>query len=241
MKTLYITDLDGTLLNKDQKVSPKSIEIINRLIDKGLLFTYATARSIVSASKVTEGLDITIPVVTGNGVSIVHPQSHKLISTLAFTKQEKNQLAESLKKRQIYPLVRAYVDGQDKCIWVKNKENPALCNYLNEPVRKIDPRLYPVSEFDDLWQGEVFYIICMGFEGELDSLYEDIRQQEKYRSLLTQQLYNTDFWLEIMPEQATKSNAILGLKKCSIVTVSYVLGMALMTLQCFRLQMNVMR
>ena len=53
-KTLYVTDLDGTLLNTQDRISPLSIQIINDLVDKGMLFTYATARSLVSASIVTE-------------------------------------------------------------------------------------------------------------------------------------------------------------------------------------------
>ena len=55
MKTLYVTDLDGTLLNTQDKISEYSLNIINDLVDKGLLFTYATARSLVSASVVTKG------------------------------------------------------------------------------------------------------------------------------------------------------------------------------------------
>ncbi len=53
-KTLYVTDLDGTLLNKNDRINPKSIEIINSLVEKGMAFTYATARSLVSASVVTQ-------------------------------------------------------------------------------------------------------------------------------------------------------------------------------------------
>ena len=33
-KVLYVTDLDGTLLNKSDRVSKRSIEIINRLVDR---------------------------------------------------------------------------------------------------------------------------------------------------------------------------------------------------------------
>lgn len=66
-KTLYVTDLDGTLLNKNDRINPKSIKIINDLVEKGMLFTYATARSLVSASVVTEGLSTNIPVIAYNG------------------------------------------------------------------------------------------------------------------------------------------------------------------------------
>ena len=54
MKTLYISDLDGTLLNSQGKISDYSIKTINNLINEGMIFTYATARSLVSASPVQE-------------------------------------------------------------------------------------------------------------------------------------------------------------------------------------------
>jgi len=43
MKTLYVTDLDGTLLNTKSRISPYSLEVINDFVEKGMLFTYATA------------------------------------------------------------------------------------------------------------------------------------------------------------------------------------------------------
>ena len=55
MNTLYVSDLDGTLLNSDVKISENSKNIINSLIEKGMNFTVATARSLVSASDKMEG------------------------------------------------------------------------------------------------------------------------------------------------------------------------------------------
>lgn len=45
MKTLYITDLDGTLLNNDARVSPESARIITELSHAGALISVATART----------------------------------------------------------------------------------------------------------------------------------------------------------------------------------------------------
>ena len=45
MKTLYITDLDGTLLDANSQVSTEAVEVLNPMLDDGLLFTVATART----------------------------------------------------------------------------------------------------------------------------------------------------------------------------------------------------
>ena len=53
MKTLYVSDLDGTLLRSDETISEYTAQTINRLTTDGMLFSYATARSYHTAKKVT--------------------------------------------------------------------------------------------------------------------------------------------------------------------------------------------
>ena len=66
-QTLYITDLDGTLLTPEKKVSPRSVEIINRLLAEGMLFSVATARSAATAVELLAPLHLTAPGVLLNG------------------------------------------------------------------------------------------------------------------------------------------------------------------------------
>lgn len=71
MKTLYVSDLDGTLLQSNAKISEYTNRTINGLIEKGMLFSYATARSYLTACKVTAGLRTDIPLVVYNGAALV--------------------------------------------------------------------------------------------------------------------------------------------------------------------------
>ena len=45
---LYVSDLDGTLLDNDTSLSQYSKDTLNAMLDQGLLFTVAGARSIAS-------------------------------------------------------------------------------------------------------------------------------------------------------------------------------------------------
>ncbi|MBQ7094702.1 MAG: HAD hydrolase family protein, partial [Clostridia bacterium] len=67
MKTLYISDLDGTLIHSDAKISEFTAQTINNLVEKGLIFSYATARSWHTSVKVTEGLKGHLPIILYNG------------------------------------------------------------------------------------------------------------------------------------------------------------------------------
>ncbi len=50
-RTLFVSDMDGTLLNSQSELSPSTIERLNTLINyKGVLFTVATARTPATAT-----------------------------------------------------------------------------------------------------------------------------------------------------------------------------------------------
>ena len=53
---LYVTDLDGTLMQSNGTLSAYTVSVINRLVEQGLAFTYATARSVESARTITGDL-----------------------------------------------------------------------------------------------------------------------------------------------------------------------------------------
>lgn len=68
MPTLYVSDLDGTLLRQDAALSDFTRDTVNRLVEGGMAFTLATARSIASARPVVAGLRLRLPAVMMNGV-----------------------------------------------------------------------------------------------------------------------------------------------------------------------------
>ena len=70
MKRLYISDLDGTLLDSGGIVTVRTADTLNRLISEGMYFTFATARSPYSIVNITAPLKISVPCILMNGVSI---------------------------------------------------------------------------------------------------------------------------------------------------------------------------
>lgn len=72
-KTLYISDLDGTLLDKTSKVTETSAEMLNRAIAAGALFSVATARTPATVSPLLSKVDLRIPAVVMTGVTLWNP------------------------------------------------------------------------------------------------------------------------------------------------------------------------
>ncbi len=211
MQTLYVTDLDGTLLNSNDRISQYSIDTINGLVAKGMQFTYATARSLVSASVVAKGLSTTIPVIAYNGALIIHPATGEVIFSLSFTEEEAGYLSGVLRENGANPLVYAYVDGVERVSYVAGRENEGIQRYLD--MRKGDRRFRPLSDETCLYQGDIFYFTCIADREELAPMYEIFAGDGRFRCTLQQELYRPEYFLEIMPKKASKAEAIKRLKE----------------------------
>ena len=210
-KTLFVTDLDGTLLNSRDRISPFSIRSINTLVEQGMLFTYATARSLASASKVTEGLSMNIPVIAYNGAFIFQPSTGEILSEEKFTEAERVYVREELIRHGISPLVYSFIGGIERVSWMPAHENGGVRRYLSQ--RQGDPRFRPVAGREALYEGEVFYYTCIGEKEELQPVYGLFSADSRYRCTLQQELYRPEYWCEIMPARASKARAILKLKE----------------------------
>ena len=208
-KTLYISDLDGTLLQSDQTVSAFSAETLNGLIRNGLLFSYATARSYATASKVTENLQLHIPVIVFNGTFVVDTDTQNRLISNTFTEEETTNILDHLSENDIYPIVNAFFDGQEKFSYVQGKETDGILDFLEQ--RKNDPRKNPVLDAKQLYRGEIFHIACIDEEEKLRPAYE--RFKNDFPCVLYRDIYGNRMWLELHPKGATKASAILALKK----------------------------
>lgn len=221
---LYISDLDGTLLHHDERISAWSCETLNHLIKKGLLFSYATARSIFTANVVTEGLNPQLPVIVNNGSFLMDPHSRKRILVNQFSREEAQDIYETLCRHQIAPLVDAIINDREKFSYAENAINPALAAFV--AGRKHDGRNNPLddqlvrNDMSIILQGNVFYFTCIGEEEKLRAAYEELRPA--YNCIFQFDIYSHEPWLEVMPHTASKAHAILQLKKlykCDAVVV----------------------
>ena len=162
-KTLYITDLDGTLLGDNARLSAYTRDTLNSLIAKGLLFSFATARSIVTASQCVAGLKLQGPVILGNGTFVSQYPSGQMYRTAAMAEEQKHVMLTLLEREQAPILSFAMIDGRERVSWIKGRENGGVKRYLQD--RKGDVRLRPVETFEELGRGQVTSLTVVEEEG----------------------------------------------------------------------------
>lgn len=212
MKTLFVTDLDGTLLTKDERVSEYSRDRLNRLIGRGLLFTYATARSFESAKKAVAGLDLNVPVALYNGGLIYHPKTQEVLSAVLFNDEEKNYIYSVLRAHNIQPFVFGAIKDRkcERVAWISGSETFGMQRYLSR--REGDTRIVPVRDEVDLLNGSVFYFKCIGPQSTLERAWNDLKLDTRFICIYHQETYQSDFWMEISPRMATKANGVKKIK-----------------------------
>lgn len=209
MKTLYLSDLDGTLLNSEQRVSEKSCEILNRLIDKGLLFSYATARSAVTSVKATKGLSAKIPIIVYNGVFTIDSGTGERILSNMFSRDEALWIYDVLLKHGIDPIVYSVINGVEKFSYIAERCTFGMREFLD--TRKNDVRERIATTEEEMREGEIFYFTCIDDVEKLSPACEIL--EKKFRCIFDKDIYSGNQWLEVLPKSATKANAALELKK----------------------------
>ena len=70
-KTLFVSDLDGTLLDNNCKVSEETAAVLNHLIEThNIMFTVATARTPATVMPLLEKVNVKIPMVVMTGAAL---------------------------------------------------------------------------------------------------------------------------------------------------------------------------
>lgn len=210
-KTLYVSDLDGTLMHKDLKISDFSVKTINALVGKGVAFTYATARSISSAGTITKDLNLKLPVITRNGAVLADNNTGKIIEKALFTEKEVEMLKDMLPELPKTGFVSCYFGDDMKKVFAGSLHTAELQGYLD--YYKDDPSVVTVSDLSEMFMGNPGYVTIIGDKDEIEPLFIRTREYNGWECLFQKDVYRDEYWLEIAPRNSTKAKSILKLKE----------------------------
>ncbi len=212
MKTLYISDLDGTLLNDKVEISDKTAKELNILIDNGLNFTAATARTNATVTWILKNVKINLPVILMNGVAMYDMQTDTFmhIENISCTGKHAliNTIGEHIKSGFIYT-----IDNGKLTTYYENTSSPTAVQFIEEREKRYNKKFTKVSSFDEcINKNIVYYSICDTYE-KLKVPYEEMKKCRDLHIEFYRDIYNTDCWyLEICSCTASKKNAVLNLK-----------------------------
>lgn len=210
MKTLYVSDLDSTLLRSDATLSDFTINTINELNKRGLMFSFATARSAKTATLVTKGLEGNIPLIVYTGTFIADRNTKERLVSCFLDSEEIETVKQAVNRFSFVPIVYAFLEDEEKFIYSASVVSDNVLTFAK--TREEDSRRLEVSgDFEDMLRGDIFYFAFMEPKDKLLPVYEFLR--DKCNCLFQPDNYTDNWFLEVMPKAATKANGVLKLKE----------------------------
>ncbi|GJE26046.1 Cof-type HAD-IIB family hydrolase [Methylobacterium organophilum] len=79
---LVVSDVDGTLVTTDKRLTPATVAAVRRLQAAGIAFTLASSRPPIGLKALVEALDLSLPLGAFNGATIVRPDLSPVAQTL---------------------------------------------------------------------------------------------------------------------------------------------------------------
>ncbi len=213
MKTLYISDLDGTLLNNNAEITDNSKKLLNEFLSFGNFFSVATARTGATVIQMLEGVNVNVPVILMNGVASYDIEKGKYVKVHSFSDKA---------KREFLSAVCAYgspgflycIDDNDLSTFYENTNSPNAEIFINEREKKFGKKFTKVESYMDCIGHSVVYYSYSDTYEKLKPLYEKTKSIEGIRAEFYRDTYHPDFWyFEVCSENASKYNAVLWLKE----------------------------
>ena len=172
-----------------------------------MIFSYATARSLITAKKVAKGINARIPLIVYNGAFVIDNLTENILIANYFDDSVHN-LLDDLFANKVYPIVYAYIEGKEKFSFVPELCTAGMTKFIDS--RKGDVRTNAVDTINKLKSGDIFYITCIDEPEKLKPMYE--KYKDIFHCVYQKEIYTNEQWLEIMPLTASKSNAIKQLQ-----------------------------
>lgn len=211
MKTLYITDLDGTLLNSQAQISQNSVSLLNDLIEKGALFSLATARTYSTVVPIMKEVNLNTPVVLMNGVCLYDITQRKMQDIHFLEMETVRQIVDVFLKHGKYPMLYFENEGtitveytvlstQSQIDYVSNRKKFYKKNFLKRDSFLLDD------------SRKCLYIVTLDKYDEIKEIAHEIENNFDVGCHFYSDNYCGEYFLEIFNKHASKSSGVQKVK-----------------------------
>lgn len=211
-KTLYISDLDGTLLSPDGTISPYTKNTLERLTKEGLLFTIATARNLKAVEHYIKDLPLSIPAIISNGIMIYDFADGSCLDLHPFPKDYLKMFHTLLPLQNMSGFLYAMKENQLYLIH-RPKKTSSESEYFNHRSPLYPNRCMEYMNFTDLPSDFTsLYIVFYGSYEEVSQIQTIINQISELHSVLNKNVYRDYYFIDIFSSEASKEKAMKRLQ-----------------------------
>lgn len=207
-KTLYISDLDGTLLNSGAELSGFTAETLKSLSARGIYFTAATARTAATAAKLLDGLGLRTPAVLMNGVCVFDVDKKEYIKVEVLPDTVKRNVTGIIGGAGLPGFWYSVEDGTLFTRYTAT-DSPGAKAFIEERQKKYGKVFTKIDSLDELNSAPVIYYSISDRESRLSPVLPALREVDGMRMEYYRDIYEKDcFFLEICSGNASKKTAV---------------------------------
>ena len=210
MKTLYVSDLDGTLFDSGGHLSDFTRDTLNELIASGMNFTVATARSVSSAAGLLDELDLRVPAVMMNGVFLTDVPSQKQVYVNRYPAELAYRVINVFRSNGRPPFVYSFNGEYIECEFTKLKND-----YERQFVAKRQKLYRRFEKVEDYTVGNnTVYINGIDYMETMQAVADELKKIDGIKFSHYLDTYSGDkYFVEVYVESAGKWNSIKRLKE----------------------------
>ncbi|GAB6926165.1 pyridoxal phosphatase [Paenibacillus sp. JCM 10914] len=205
----YVTDLDGTLLRRDQTLSPYTIDVMSQALDQGVIVTYATARGHISAQKVVSAIPWKYPAILYNGALIYDALNQKVVDGYWLDQDISNAIIEAGRIHGITPFYFSMDENQrERVLHEELRREGETAFYLSRPN---DPRFQQVVSLDCPVRYRTLALTYIGLLDELEPLRLEITERFGdliHAHMMPDYYIPNHYFLEFSHAKANKSDGL---------------------------------
>lgn len=212
MKTLYISDLDGTLLQPDITLSANTIGVLNELHHQGAYFSVATARSIASVRTILKDVILSVPVILMNGVCIYDLNKNEYVKIETFSRESIQALMALIKEYHLKGFAYVIKDGVMNTYY-EDLNTQFMFDFYQERVDLYQKRFDQIESFSHLADQPLIYFTLMDTKERLEPFYDIIKIIPDLNCVLYKDNYTPNMWfLELYSKKASKYHGVQYLR-----------------------------
>ena len=207
---LYVSDLDGTLLQDDATLSPFARETLTPLLEDGLPFTVASARSGETMREVLGDLPLRLPIVEYNGAILSDYATGERLVVNDIETDAAQRMFDLLGREGHRPFVST-TDGTVDRLYYGDTTNDGAAWYLRDRISAGDSRLTPCSQPEDALGDRVVALTLIDSEERIRSLAASVEdgQLKGICALCFVAKYEIGWhWMTVQSDRATKDQAV---------------------------------
>lgn len=209
---LYVTDLDGTLLQPDVTISDESAAILSVLLAQGLPLTAATARTSFSVMPILRGLPFRLPLILQNGAVLHDPVSDRIVSAAVIAEEAYLRVLEIYAAHGFNGFVFCVPEDHLRCCYTA-LTTPHMQRYYSERRERYDKPFDQVAALSLLADRNPVYLSLNAPKEKLDPVYAELQAVRGISVAYYRDVYEPDIWyLEVSAPEASKYHGIRKLK-----------------------------